>query len=88
MHPDEGYQQFLKLYEKYKDQLDIFNEADTRAKIIDFILRDCLAGKKYISREKIMLNLAAPTTNYYMKTFVYLLLKPKTQASILIFQRQ
>jgi hypothetical protein len=52
MHPDDAYQNFLTIYEKYKDQTDVFNEADTRAKIIDFILRDCLGwDEKNIRRE-------------------------------------
>lgn len=42
MHPDDAYKNFLTIYDKYKDQEDIFNEADTRAKIIDILLRDCL----------------------------------------------
>lgn len=53
MHPDTGFKNFLTLYEEYKDKGNIFNEADTRAKIIDFILRDCLGWKeKSIKREE------------------------------------
>jgi len=40
--PDQCLKIFSELCLKYSDKLDQFNEADTRAKIIDFILRDCL----------------------------------------------
>lgn len=52
MHPDTAYSNFLLIYKEYNDKKDIFNEADTRAKIIDFILRDCLDwNEKFIVRE-------------------------------------
>jgi len=52
MTPDEAYENFIKIYKEYnKDGVD-FNEADTRAKIIDFILRDCLGwSENFIKRE-------------------------------------
>jgi energy-coupling factor transporter ATP-binding protein EcfA2 len=52
MHPDEAYMNFLSICSKYHFEKDIFNEAETRAKIIDFILRDCLGwNEKFIVRE-------------------------------------
>src|SRR5208337_3561904 len=52
MHPDEAYKNFLSIYEQYHDKRGAFNEADTRSKIIDFILRDCLGWhESFIVRE-------------------------------------
>jgi len=42
MRPDDAFQNFLSIYEKYGGKVVSFNEADTRAKIIDSILKDCL----------------------------------------------
>jgi hypothetical protein len=42
MHPDTGYSNFCRIYEKYHDDIPSFSEADTRAKIIDQILLQCL----------------------------------------------
>ena len=52
MTPDKAFENFIKIYTEYnKDGVD-FNEADTRAKIIDFILRDCLGwSENLIKRE-------------------------------------
>lgn len=52
MHPDIGYENFLRLYKEYSDKEEFFNEADTRAKIIDLLLKDCLGWKEnFITRE-------------------------------------
>lgn len=52
MIPDTAYKNFLKIYEEYNDKKAIFNETETRCKIIDFILRDCLGwNENYIERE-------------------------------------
>lgn len=53
MHPDEAYKNFLSICSQYHfTEKDKFNEADTRAKIIDFILRDCLGWEEnFIVRE-------------------------------------
>jgi GTPase SAR1 family protein len=52
MHPDTGYSNFLQIHEKYgRGNIDL-NEADTRAKTVDFILRDALGWPEgNISRE-------------------------------------
>jgi len=53
MHPDTGYQNFIKLFSIYNEKIHIFNEADTRAKIIDAILRECLGwSEANIRREE------------------------------------
>jgi hypothetical protein len=52
MDPDEALKNLKNIVKDYSDDISKFNEADTRAKIIDFILRDCLDWQeKYISRE-------------------------------------
>lgn len=53
MHPDDAFNNFIeKIYAPYAENLEKFNEADTRAKIIDFMLRDCLGwDEKNIKRE-------------------------------------
>lgn len=52
MHPDVSYANFLKIHTTYSNNAVNYNEADTRSKIIDFILRDCLDwDEQYISRE-------------------------------------
>lgn len=52
MHPDKAYKNFLEIYEKYHNSNLNFNESDTRSKIIDFILRDCLDwDENFIVRE-------------------------------------
>lgn len=51
MHPDHAYNEFLRIFQEYGNE-SVFNEADTRSKIIDFILRDCLGwSEKFIRRE-------------------------------------
>ncbi len=53
MHPDKGYSNFVSIYETYKDKLSSFNEADTRGKVIDELLKDCLGwGEDEIKREQ------------------------------------
>lgn len=42
MHPDEAYKNLSNIVSKYKDNLPLMNEAETRAKIIDRVLRECL----------------------------------------------
>ena len=42
MHPDEAYKNLSNIIDKYKDNLPLMNEAETRAKIIDRVLRECL----------------------------------------------
>jgi hypothetical protein len=42
MHPDEGYIKFQTLFERYSNNTEKLNEADTRAKIIDILIKDCL----------------------------------------------
>jgi predicted type IV restriction endonuclease len=42
MHPDEAYQNLSTIITKYKDNLPLMNEADTRAKVVDRVLRECL----------------------------------------------
>lgn len=52
MLPDLAYANFIKIYNEYNNKVGLFNEADTRAKIIDYILRDCLGwGESMITRE-------------------------------------
>jgi predicted type IV restriction endonuclease len=53
MHPDTAFQEFNSLMEKYKTpKLSCLNEADTRAKIIDFIIKECLGWtEENIKRE-------------------------------------
>jgi predicted type IV restriction endonuclease len=54
MHPDDGYNNFVKLFDAYNEKAHLFNEADTRAKIIDAILRECLGwSEANIRREEI-----------------------------------
>lgn len=42
MHPDEALQNFAEIVLSYEDKLFSLNEAETRAKIIDRVLRECL----------------------------------------------
>ncbi len=53
MHPDVAFENFKRLEEHYGGvNKNAFNEADTRAKIIDTLLRDCLGwDENYIVRE-------------------------------------
>ncbi|MDD2540997.1 MAG: hypothetical protein PHH28_08125 [Desulfuromonadaceae bacterium] len=52
MHPDHAFQAFVKISDTYAHELTTLNEADTRGKIIDFILRDCLGwSEQLIKRE-------------------------------------
>jgi GTPase SAR1 family protein len=52
MHPDEGFQNFKKLCAEYATRLETFNEAETRAKVIDRILKECLGwDEASINRE-------------------------------------
>lgn len=46
MTPDEAFENFKTLHTKYEGKEGIFNEADTRAKIIDVILKNCLAWRE------------------------------------------
>lgn len=47
-----GYADFLRIYSAYKDKIESFNEANTRAKVIDSILTECLGyDNGYIFRE-------------------------------------
>lgn len=39
MHPDDGLKHFNEIVDKYGQQMGSFNEAETRAKVIDNILR-------------------------------------------------
>ncbi|MFH2124215.1 MAG: hypothetical protein ABIJ50_12135 [Pseudomonadota bacterium] len=51
MHPDKAYEEFLNIFDQYNGTTKL-NEADTRAKIIDFILRNCLGwSENFIQRE-------------------------------------
>jgi len=55
MTPDKAFENFIKIYTEYnKDGVD-FNEADTRAKIIDFILRDCLGWSENLNKREIVM---------------------------------
>ncbi|WP_138708213.1 hypothetical protein [Desulfocurvibacter africanus] len=50
-HPDEAYSRIQRIFDHYKD-VD-FNEADTRIKLIDSVLKECLGWKEDdISREE------------------------------------
>ncbi len=53
MHPDKGFSNFIeKVYSIYGSQDNLFTEADTRAKLIDTIFKDCLGWSEHnISRE-------------------------------------
>jgi hypothetical protein len=52
MTPDIAYENFLKIYNEYQGKRGLYNEADTRAKIIDYILRDTLGwGESFVKRE-------------------------------------
>ena len=52
MHPDHAFQAFVEIADKYTKDLTTLNEADTRGKIIDFVLRDCLGwSEQSIKRE-------------------------------------
>jgi len=52
MDPDEALRNFKKIVNEYSDDISKLNEAETRAKIIDSILRNCLDWQeKYIARE-------------------------------------
>jgi len=42
MNPDDGLKNFNDIVNKYGQQMVLFNEAETRAKIIDYILRESL----------------------------------------------
>jgi hypothetical protein len=79
MHPDEGFEKFTGLFEKYKDSDALFNEADTRAKLIDIILKDCLGwDEDNISRED---NLVSGKTDYQLKIsgICYLVVEAKKE---------
>ena len=52
MKPDEELANFTKIYESWKDEVEKFNEADTRAKIIDQILTDCLGWSEFFIRRE------------------------------------
>ena len=52
MNPDDGYCKFTKIFEKYGEESTIFNEAETRAKIIDTILRECLGWDEELIRRE------------------------------------
>ena len=52
MHPDEGYKNFTVLYKELSESLLNLNEANTRAKIIDRFLKECLGWpESAITRE-------------------------------------
>lgn len=64
MHPDTSYHNFLQLYKTYKEIIYTLNESETRAKIIDSILRDCLGWpEKCIKRED---HVASGFTDYQL----------------------
>lgn len=52
MHPDTGHKNFLRLFATYNEKSN-FNEADTRAKIIDVLFKECLGWEETnIKREE------------------------------------
>lgn len=52
MHPDKAYENFVILYNEYKSNVVKLSETDTRCKIIDYILKDCLGySEKNLIRE-------------------------------------
>lgn len=46
MHPDDGLKGLEGIYKKYASRAVSFNEAETRAKIIDAILKECLGWEE------------------------------------------
>ena len=52
MNPDQGFLNLTKVIDDWSTVMDSLNEADTRAKIIDSILKDCLGwSERDIKRE-------------------------------------
>jgi predicted type IV restriction endonuclease len=42
IHPDKAYKNLLNIIGEYRDKLPLMNEAETRAKVIDRVLKECL----------------------------------------------
>lgn len=52
MNPDQAFQNFDKFIKHFRKNTIDFNEADTRSKMIDYVLKDCLGwDEKNIRRE-------------------------------------
>ena len=56
MHPDQAFKNYLVLYSKYNNCSEDFSEADTRVKIIDYLLKSCLGWEEENIKRELHVN--------------------------------